>query len=67
MVPTAALLGLEMVKVKIEISPVPTAAGENALAINGGTEASTFSVLLAVRPVEVTPLLVIATAPVVFA
>lgn len=65
--PTAALLGLVMVKVSVETSPVPTAAGEKAFAINGGTEASTFSVLVAVPPVVVAPLLVVATTPVVLA
>jgi hypothetical protein len=62
-----ALFGLLMVKVSVEMSPVPTAAGEKVFAINGGTAGCTTKVLLAVRPVEVTALLVVATVPVVFA
>ena len=64
MVPTVALFGLLIVKVSVETSPAPTTAGANTLAMEGGNAACTVSVLLAVSPVAVTPLLTVVTAEV---
>ena len=66
MVPTVALFGLVTVKVKVETSFTPTVLGEKALAIKGGTTASTFNVELVagnatVPVVTVMPLLVLET------
>lgn len=45
--------------------PVPTVAGKKSLAIKGGTAACTVKVALAVRPVDVAPLLIVVTVEVV--
>ena len=64
MIPTVALFGLLIVKVSVETSPTPTVAGVNTLAIEGGKVDCTVKVLLAVSPVDVTPLLTVVTAEV---